>query len=293
VSRSFYLRDLFYIGLMSPQDRQPCEEDLVQSATPLKTYACEVEDYHTTEMLTKGDKQGATQELWQHAAQAYRHGTNAFTWIVFAFVFITLSCRLFGMASQAAPPTASSALPATSPPLCEDAIECEQLFASEVPAGALDKNGFRPLPAGCAAKGNGMIAARCPRSCGLCAMVLSGCNNVAVFKPDACVEHDDVVGEVCSGDGDMKKEAYCTWMPASANALQFLGKALLGAPRSFVCAHCTDDGSRMSAERRALLAQMMELRIEEDGRESTDKGKEALERNAAAIAERDALAIHR
>jgi len=215
-----------------------------------------------------------------------------------AFVFITLFGRLFGTSTivgQAVPPVVAPTLPPAMS-LCEDASECQQLFASEVQVGALDSSGFRPLPSGCAAHGNGTAAARCPRSCGLCAVVLADCNNVAIFREDACLEGEDVVGEVCANDGDMKKEAYCTWMPTNTTATQLraTGKAqaTLGAERRFVCAHCADDAAHMSAERRAMMAQMMELRIEEDGREDSNP-REALQSNVAALAERDELVVHR
>jgi len=193
-------------------------------------------------------------------------------------------------------PTLRPALPPALP-FCSDAGDCEELFASEIPVGTQNNSGLQPLPPGCAAQGHGGLAARCPRSCGLCAVVLAGCSNVAVFREDACLVGEDVVGEVCANDGDMKKEAYCTWMPTNATATAThlrAGKApaTLGSERRFVCAHCADDAAHMSAERRALMAQMLELRIEEDGREE-DNREEALESNPAALAERDTLVVHR
>lgn len=192
----------------------------------------------------------------------------------------------------------TKAAPAEQQPVCEDAdpLECARLFAAEAQQFSADSSGLTPLPSACSPRGSGTAAARCPRSCGLCAVVLADCHHVAVFNEGSCVEGDDVVGEVCSGDGDMKKEAYCTWLPTNttatkpANGNNRLNIAALTPPRRFVCAHCVD--VKMSPERRAMMAQMLELRIEEDGREAS-RSKDALENNAASVAERDAVVVHR
>jgi len=190
--------------------------------------------------------------------------------------------------------------PAEQQPVCEDAdpLECTRIFAAEAQQVSANSSGLTPLPSSCSPQGNGIAAARCPKSCGLCAVVLADCHHVAVFNEGSCVEGSDVVGEVCAGDGDMKKEAYCTWLPtnttttqpASGNNRLNIAALTAPAPRRFVCAHCAD--VQMSPERRAMMAQMLELRIEEDGREAS-RSQEALENNAASVAERDAVVVHR
>jgi len=163
--------------------------------------------------------------------------------------------------------TAESTDEAPSAPVdrfCEDAnpSECATLV------GNLRVDGGDQMPIGCRphldGANAGQLASRCPRSCGLCALVLSDCRKLVAAAPTAaCIAGEDVVGEVCANDGALPREGYCTWVPDSmvkntrANASSHFGV-------SFACLHCADE--TISPERRALLAQMGRMRAEEDGR---------------------------
>jgi len=291
------------------------------STTPLKSYACEVEGYQSTNMaISHGKSDAERRQLSHYASRAYELATRAFAWLFLILLLLTLASHLFTLSSTAAhagsppeqiasplvlgastlPSVVSKVVSAEQQPVCEDAdpLECTRIFAAEAQQLHANSSGLTPLPPSCSPRGTGIAAARCPKSCGLCAVVLADCHHVAVFNEGSCVEGSDVVGEVCAGDGDMKKEAYCTWLPtntttsqpASGNNRLNIAALTAPAPRRFVCAHCVD--VQMSPERRAMMAQMLELRIEEDGREAS-RSKEALENNAASVAERDAVVVHR
>jgi len=186
--------------------------------------------------------------------------------------------------------------PVLPPPLCEDAdaVECARLTNPQ-------NGSLASIPEGCSPQSTGRAALRCPKSCGLCAVVLADCRRVDILDAGSCVEGEDVVGEVCSGDGKADKEAYCTWLPVNHSGIRNHGRSgsKTGTHKpqlQFVCAHCADE--RMSAERRALLGQMLELRLEEDGREASElmrpgADKETVQSNIAAVAERNAYVVHR
>mmetsp|Transcript_101837 Transcript_101837/g.180636 ORF Transcript_101837/g.180636 Transcript_101837/m.180636 type:complete len:285 (-) Transcript_101837:30-884(-) len=189
-----------------------------------------------------------------YALQAHGTVMQVFAWLVVVAITLTLVCRLHSIQSRVREPRSESFM-GRSPfgqkpvPLCEDADadECARLTA-------VDSAG--KLPDACQPWSNGLAASRCPRSCGLCAVVLGDCAKVDILEASACVEKEDVVGEVCGHDGDWKNEAYCTWLPQVNSS----------APRRFACARCAD--KKLSSERRALVAQMLELRMEEDEREA-------------------------
>eukprot|EP00927_Polykrikos_kofoidii_P023271 TRINITY_DN21493_c0_g1_i1.p1 TRINITY_DN21493_c0_g1~~TRINITY_DN21493_c0_g1_i1.p1 ORF type:complete len:401 (+),score=71.94 TRINITY_DN21493_c0_g1_i1:58-1260(+) len=122
--------------------------------------------------------------------------------------------------------------------------------------------------------GSMSIADMCPRTCGLCAVVLSDCVQLALVGGNSsCIVGEDVVGEVCAADGDVTQEGYCTWVHAPQTR--------------FVCARCADRVA--SPERRAVLAQVTELRLEEDARPMS----QLVAVNAASMRERAALTVPR
>lgn len=323
-------RDLPSAAMKSSQLLE--EGECCSSAAPLRKYACNVEDYHSLEQDYIQDHWHAKAKtegryLPQHASQAYGMATNVFAWVVFTLFVIALASRCLSVPvavaeanlpsniTQALPAASAQALPSaraqaspaaaqvsptiadkphtvvaraagpTMPPvLCEDADlqECALLLAGEDPTGPPPALGtFTPFPAACSPHAGGKAAARCPRSCGLCAVVLGDCRRATVVHDASCEEGQDVVGEVCGHDGKMTEEAYCTYLPTGSS---------LGEPMSFVCAHCAEE--QLSPYRRSLMAQMLELRLEEDGREA-GHSEEALENNADSVAERDALVVHR
>jgi len=162
---------------------------------------------------------------------------------------------------------------------CEDSSprDCAQLLS-------MYNNVSHGLQAACHPHAAGTLAFKCPRSCGVCAIILSDCHSLEVVAdPGACMEKQDVVGEVCANDGNLKKEGYCTWLGGAEGALHF------------ACARCSENEA-MSPERRAMTAQMAELRLEEDGREA-DKmlrgSNEALEDQRESYVKMTELEVRR
>lgn len=163
--------------------------------------------------------------------------------------------------SEASPP------PPSTRNFCEDhdLAECDRLVKPTLidgserlpdgchPPGILGVDANSNVAAARATASAVSVAELCPRSCGLCALLLSDCAELVLTGDNSsCVVGDDVVGQVCAFDGDVTQEGYCTWMPASPREARF------------VCARCADRFA--SPERRAVLAQVTELREEEDGR---------------------------
>lgn len=253
--------------------------------TPLMHFAFAVEDYESIKMSSAQKKEGPV-EFPQKFTHAYQSALKIFSWLLFALVVVFFTAR-FSKSQLAQTCT-------ISPPLvCEDvdASECANLLASANGTSDLSKPGFGSLPHECSPQSNGTLAARCPRSCGLCALVLADCHSLKIYDRGTCRVGEDVVGEVCSEDGHMTKEAYCTWLPTTSAAipqgsLRSWSSSELQAPRIFACAHCADQ--QMSAERRAFMAQMLELRHEEEGRAG---GSDVLD--AASEAERAAIDVSR
>lgn len=280
----------------------------LSSGLPLRCYACEVEDYKSLDMPVRAAMKAAPRpkhpnpwSILDSVSRGYELAVKVFAWLLLLLLVATLWFRYLNASKTVARAGLRSSIhngvaqvgPTLPPPLCEDvdARECAQLL-SEVPHGPADSRGIPPLAPGCSPHSNGTAAARCPRSCGLCAVVLADCHRVRVYSHDACVEGQDVVGEVCANDGDMRREAYCTWMPSNkSDASPLSTSTAVAAPRHFVCAHCVDEN--MSPERRAMMAQMLELRMEEDGREADRGAKDAVVNHADSIAERDALVVQR
>jgi len=184
--------------------------------------------------------------------------------------------------------SASSAPASQQRHYCEDS---DPLWCAQVLQVAANKSrrGLHTLHA-CRAAGGEAAVTNCMRSCGVCAILLSDCRDVQIVpgSTGSCNEHEDVVGEVCANDGNLDKEGYCTWMTTA--------KVAGGEVPKFVCGRCAD--AVISPERRAMIAQMAELRLEEDARETerlqhVDGAEPALEANRKSVLERNDLVVKR
>lgn len=249
-----------------------------------------------------GKKQHRGGSAAAFAVHTWQSGVSAVTWLLFTAVMLSVICRLMHGQWPAAllalgfRHSAEAALPRVAGPAggpvpavvqrhyCEDAdpIWCSQALQAGVNRSHV---GLHSLQA-CRLAGGDAVVTKCMRSCGICAILLSDCTNVKVAanSEGSCNEAEDVVGEVCSNDGDLDREGYCTWMPA-------------GAVPQFLCGHCAD--SVISPERRAMMAQMAELRLEEDSREverlqhKGDGSSPPLRSNVRSLRERDDLVVKR
>lgn len=272
-------------------------DDHKMSTLPLHTVAWEVEDYNAVprKILAqqKDDNLQWSSMSWlpRYSLKAYDTIMRLFVWLVAVAIILSLTYRIHayilparsldfwhGAANTSqAMPSRQATLEQKMGALCEDvdAAQCEQLTA-------VDSTG--KLPKSCLPNSTGLAASRCPRSCGLCAIVLGDCSKAEIRKESSCIEGEDVVGEVCDKDGNWKEEAYCTWLSQKHGP----------KPRQFVCAHCADQ--KLSAERRALVAQMLELRFEEDGREVDQirsRHGDSIDAHRESIAERNAIVTPR
>lgn len=300
---------------------QDSESGLV--TVPLKKFCCDIEDY-TAVLRPEAEWEKVLDHRRQlKVSKLYENATQMLAWIAGIMFVVALAARVLHVATSSLTPSSlipvagvghfprsfRKATPQTRalahtahlapPALCEDADpgECANLLTqtplnSSERAATPTKNGgpIPALPPQCSPHSGGRAAARCPASCGLCAVVLADCHEVLI-EENACKESEDVVGMVCQADGDMKKEGYCTWLPTSGTGgtitkMELQNRAAAEHPRRFVCAHCKD--KEMSFARRALMAQMLELRMEEDHRK-----RDALDERDANVRERDALTVAR
>lgn len=233
--------------------------------TPLMHFAFAVEDYESIKMSSAQKKEGPV-EFPQKFTHAYQSALKIFSWLLFALVVVFFTARL-SKAQLAQTCTISPSL------VCEDvdASECANLLASANGTSDLSKPGFGSLPHECSPQSNGTLAARCPRSCGLCALVLADCHSLKIYDRGNCRVGEDVVGEVCSEDGHMTKEAYCTWLPTTSAAI------LEGSLRSWSSSElqtsrcqqsavlswhrCWSFGTKRKAEPEAVMCSMRQVRL--------------------------------
>lgn len=242
--------------------------------------------------------------------QLWDSGFAAFSWLLFIAVGLCVLSRLHSGHWPAAlralaPPPGSAASPRPAEAagrarrFCEDddPAWCERALT----VGSNASSSSVVWQRLCQATGASDVAAKCPRSCGLCALVLAGCLKIeeVIGSAGSCNVGEDVVGEVCANDGDLVKEGYCTWLPAVALSTSSTAPSPTQGrpPVRFACGHCADSPNFLSPERRAMEAQMAELRIEEDGREADyslgESGSMPLTQNRVSMQERNDLTMTR